>query len=221
MGSGVRAQETGKAGRASFIPKNPITMCGIIQPGIRYSADPYFHPPYSILENTMNDESLYEVDEYDQVIGPRARGELHRLGLRHRAVHILVFNDQGELFLQKRSMNKDINPGLWDTSSAGHVDFGESYDASAERELEEELGLAGPTGFRFLFKLEASAQTGWEFVQVYRAEPMGELTLNAEEIDEGRWFPTAAVDAWVDAGGGTLTDSFKLIWRTYRKLPAS
>lgn len=169
----------------------------------------------------MDDESLYEVDEQDQVIGPRARGELHRLGLRHRAVHILVFNAREELFLQKRSLSKDINPGLWDTSAAGHVDFGESYEACAERELGEELGVVAPTGPRFLFKLPASAQTGWEFVQVYRAEHSGELRLNADEIDEGRWFPTAAVDTWMDEGGASLTPSFQLIWRTYRQLVAN
>ena len=71
------------------------------------------------------DELLYEVDEHDAIIGPRTRGELHRLKLRHRAVHILLFNRRGEVFLQKRSASKDINPGLWDTSAAGHVDFGE------------------------------------------------------------------------------------------------
>ena len=93
----------------------------------------------------MLDELLTEVDSEDRVIGPRARGEIHRLGLRHRSVHILVFNPRGELFLQQRAASKDINPGLWDTSAAGHVDHGESYDACARRELREELGIEAPT----------------------------------------------------------------------------
>ncbi len=167
----------------------------------------------------MDDELLYEVDEHDQAIGPRARAELHRLGLRHRAVHILVFNDRNELFLQKRSMAKDINPGLWDTSAAGHVDFGESYDECARRELEEELGLVETAGLSFLFKLPASARTGWEFARVYRLEYSGVPRLNADEIDEGRWFPRDAVDAWVAGGAENLTASFRLIWQTYRNLP--
>ena len=98
-------------------------------------------------------ELLYEVDANDEVIGPRTRGEAHRLGLHHRAVHILVFNRRDELFLQKRSDYKDINPGVWDTSAAGHVDFGESYEQSALRELEEELGVTAPGMFQLLFKL--------------------------------------------------------------------
>jgi isopentenyldiphosphate isomerase len=164
----------------------------------------------------MNDELLYEVDPYDRAIGPRKRGELHRLGLRHRAVHMLVFNGRDELFLQKRSMSKDINPGLWDTSAAGHVDFGESYDACALRELGEELGLENPSELRFLFKLQASPYTGWEFVQVYRVVHAGELRLNSAEIDEGRWFGTDKVDAWVNGGGRGLTLSFQIIWENYR-----
>lgn len=166
----------------------------------------------------MNEELLYEVDEHDRVIGPRQRGELHRLGLRHRAVHILVFNERAELFLQKRSMSKDINPGLWDTSAAGHVDFGESYDRCALRELEEELGITGETSLRFLFRLPATQHTGWEFLQVYRALHTGELRLNADEIEEGRWFCADTMDAWIKDGGKELTTSFRLIWETYRSM---
>ncbi|MGZ8217574.1 NUDIX hydrolase [Methylomagnum sp.] len=164
-------------------------------------------------------ERLYEVDEHDHVIGPRARGELHRLGLRHRAVHILVFNGRGELFLQKRATTKDINPGLWDTSAAGHVDFGESYDQCAARELAEELGVESPAALEFLFKLPATDQTGWEFVQVYRAQYDGELRLCADEITEGRWFNMDEMNAWLAQGGEGLTTSFQVIWRTYNTQP--
>ena len=74
----------------------------------------------------------------------KPRSEVHRLGLLHRAVHVLVFNSRGEIFLQKRSMTKDREPGKWDSSSSGHVDSGEDYDACAVRELREEIGLIVP-----------------------------------------------------------------------------
>ncbi|WP_133715920.1 MULTISPECIES: NUDIX hydrolase [Methylocaldum] len=164
----------------------------------------------------MNDELLYEVDEHDRVVGPRVRGEVHELGLRHRAVHILVFNDLEEILLQKRSRTKDINPGLWDTSAAGHVDWGESYDDCAMRELGEELGIASRSPLRFLFKLPASAQTGWEFIQVYRVVHSGALQPDPSEIDECRWFGMNELDAWVSNSGIELTSSFRLIWQTYR-----
>ena len=76
----------------------------------------------------MSEEIFDIVDERDEVVGRRPRSEVHRLGLQHRAVHVLVFNARGELFLQKRSMQKDCFPGAWDSSAAGHLDSGESYD---------------------------------------------------------------------------------------------
>ena len=85
------------------------------------------------MNSDLSQELLYVVDENDRVIGARTRGEIHARGLMHRATHILVFNSQGELFLQKRSMSKDENPGLWDPSAAGHVNSGEDYATFAVR----------------------------------------------------------------------------------------
>lgn len=86
------------------------------------------------------------VNEQDAVIGRRPRSEVHRLDLRHRAVHVLLFNSRGELFLQQRSLSKDNWPGVWDSSASGHLDSGEDYDPCVLRELQEELGvtLAAP-----------------------------------------------------------------------------
>ena len=85
----------------------------------------------------MDTDMLAVVDECDEIVGFHPRGEVHRLGLKHRAAHILVFNRRGDLLLQKRSRTKEIAPGLWDSSAAGHVDGDESYDDCARRELEE------------------------------------------------------------------------------------
>src|SRR5271156_2765821 len=99
------------------------------------------------------DEIFDVVNDQDEVIGQRSRGEVHRLGLKHRAVHVLVFNGRGEVFLQKRSMQKDTFPGAWDSSASGHLDSGEDYDACAARELREELGLTVSAPPRRLFNL--------------------------------------------------------------------
>lgn len=164
------------------------------------------------------EELLYEVDASDQVIGPCRRGDAHRLGLRHRSAHILVFNAFGDLFLQKRSLDKDINAGLWDSSAAGHVDFGESYDDCATRELREELNIELHEAPEFLFKLEASADTGWEFVQVYRLRWDEPIEPNSAEISLGAWFNAAELDGWISARPEELTSSFHCIWSTYRAL---
>jgi isopentenyldiphosphate isomerase len=83
------------------------------------------------------------VDEQDRVLRREARAEVHRQRLLHRAVHILVFNIRGEVYLQRRSAKKDTYPHRWTTSCSGHVDAGEDYDTAAVRELAEELGLGG------------------------------------------------------------------------------
>src|SRR6266403_4721632 len=105
----------------------------------------------------MAEEIFDVVNERDEVIGKRPRSEVHRLGLMHRATHVLVFNKRGQVFLQKRSVKKDRQPGLWDSSASGHVDSGENYDACVVRELQEELGLELRAPLERLFKLPASA----------------------------------------------------------------
>ena len=133
----------------------------------------------------MNTELLAVVDQYDQVVDTQPRHKIHASGLRHRAVHILVFNDQGKLFLQKRSMKKDLNKGLWDTSAAGHVDAGEDYTPSAVREAEEELGVQIENTLQPFFNLSPTPQLGMEFIQVYQCQHNGPFSLNVDEIDEG------------------------------------
>src|SRR5215510_5585248 len=121
----------------------------------------------------MAEEIFDVVNERDEVIGKRTRAEVHRLGLMHRAVHVLVFNSEGKVFLQKRSMTKDRQPGLWDSSASGHLDVGESYDDCALRELREEIGLDLQAAPRRLFKLPASPETDQEHVWVYRCQADG------------------------------------------------
>ena len=73
----------------------------------------------------MTEEIFDIVNERDEVIGRAPRAEVHARGLLHRAAHMLVFNSRGEVFLQKRSLRKDRQPGVWDSSASGHVDAGE------------------------------------------------------------------------------------------------
>lgn len=165
----------------------------------------------------MNQELIAVVDENDQFIENQPRNKVHQLGLRHRAVHILVFNNQQQLFLQKRSLSKDINAGLWDTSAAGHVDAGESYDACAHRETIEELGVCVDATLEFMFKLPAKLETGMEFVQVYRSSHNGPFTLEAKEIDGGQWFNIHEISQRVADNDMTLTNTFKVLWQKFEE----
>lgn len=161
----------------------------------------------------MSEEMFDVVNERDEVIDCRPRSEVHRLGLRHRAVHVLVFNEQGAVFLQKRSRSKDTFPGAWDSSAAGHLTVGETYDAAAVRELQEELGWMPASVPERRFRLEACPETGQEFLWVYCCRGAGPFALHPEEIEGGAWFPPDVVTRWVRAHPEDFASSFPLIWR--------
>jgi len=165
----------------------------------------------------MSEEMFEVVNDRDEVYDCQPRRVVHRRGLKHRAVHILVFNARGQVFLQKRSMAKDSAPGQWDSSASGHVGVGESYDAAAQRELEEELGLARPMPPQRLFKLAAGPETGQEFVWVYRDSANGPFALDPEEIDDGRWLHPGEVDAWVRREPEAFAPSFLHIWAVFQR----
>lgn len=161
----------------------------------------------------MSEEIFDVVNDHDEVVGQERRREVHRLGLKHRAVHVLVYNRAGEVFLQKRSMSKDTHPGEWDSSSSGHLDSGEGYDACAIRELREEIGLVIQRAPDPLFKIDACAATGQEFVWVYRCQSEGPFVLHPEEIETGGWFAPAKVTTWLAEKPGEFAPAFALIWR--------
>ena len=161
----------------------------------------------------MSREIFDVVNERDEVIGREERSEVHRLGLMHRAVHVLVFNAAGQVFLQKRSTSKDRQPGLWDSSASGHVDTGEDYDACAVRELGEEIGLHLAAAPQRLFKLAGGAETDQEHVWVYRCEAEGPFRLHPEEIQRGGWYAPADVTRWMAERPGKFASALLLIWK--------
>ena len=169
------------------------------------------------MPTSVSQELLDVVDAHDRVVGVRTRGEIHRLGLMHRSVHILVFNRNDELFLQKRSMSKDNNPGLWDSSAAGHLDSGEDYSGCAIRELAEELGVVVAAPLETLFRLSASQHTGMEHCTVYRCMNDGPFQLQEEEIDEGTWVACSEMDRRVSEQDSNLTSILRLIWEKFRR----
>jgi isopentenyldiphosphate isomerase len=188
----------------------------------------------------MSEEIFDIVNERDEVVGQNTRREVHARGLWHRAVHVLVFNARGEVFLQKRSMKKDIAAGKWDSSASGHLDSGEDYDACAVREVREELGLdlehlaqrrkdaklkSSFANFATLreeselleklFKIDARKETGWEFCWIYRCESEGPFVLHPDEIETGDWFTPDAVTKWVNEKPQDFASAFVLIWKMF------
>jgi isopentenyl-diphosphate delta-isomerase type 1 len=163
----------------------------------------------------MSEDIFDIVNERDEVIGRAPRGEVHARGLLHRAVHVLVFNSRGEVFLQKRSMKKDRQPGVWDSSCSGHVDSGEDYDQTAVRELREEIGLNLSAPPQRLFKIDACEETDAEFVWVYRCENGGPFQLHPDEIETGGWFTPERISAWIQEKPQEFAPAFVMIWKMF------
>jgi isopentenyl-diphosphate delta-isomerase len=165
------------------------------------------------LTSAQNLDELFDVvNAQDEVVAQATRREVHRRELFHRAVHVFVFGDDGRVFLQKRSMAKDRSPGLWDASCSGHVDAGEAYDAAASRELREEIGLAPARPPERWLYVEAQAQTGWEFIWVYRVQGNGPFVLHPAEIECGEWFTWDEISLAVRLNPERFTSPFRLIW---------
>ncbi len=156
-------------------------------------------------------EILDVVDENDVVVDQQPRHIVHQKNLLHRAVHALVFDEDDRMYLQKRSMSKDSNPGLWDTSVGGHLDSGETYDQALIRETEEELGIVLALVPERLFKLSACEQTGYEFIWIYKINYSGEIKPCPIEITEGRWVDYQELIYWTRQMPAVFTSSLLLI----------
>lgn len=138
------------------------------------------------------EEIVAIVDRDNCPIGAVTRRIMRQQKLIHRASYILVFNSAGELFIQKRTKNKDIYPGYWDLAAGGVVLAGESYEESAQRELREELSLA-KAKLRFLFDQYYEDADNKVWGRVFSCTSNGPFTLQAEEIDYGRFIPLAGI----------------------------
>lgn len=160
------------------------------------------------------EEWLDIVDGEDRVVGRAERGDAHRRGLRHRAVHVLVYDVAGHLFVQRRGLAKATNPGLLDTSAAGHVESGESRGLAAVREVEEELGiLLAADELERLFVMPPELESGNEFVTVFRAVTDRTPVLQLEEIEDGEFVEPLVLASRIARDPDRFTSVFREILR--------
>ncbi len=174
--------------------------------------------PRGAIKSADPDELFDVVDLDDRVISQAPRREVHARKLLHRAIHVLVHDPNGHLFLQRRSMSKDTFPGCWDSSCSGHVDAGEDYLVAARRELGEELGWQDASlPLRPLLKLHASPETGHELIQIFLMGPLsGPFELHPEEISEGRWIVPDELDILIDHYPDRVAGALRLLWGRHR-----
>ena len=160
-------------------------------------------------------EQVIHVDEHDQPLGIVPRGQAQTDGLITRCTFIFVFNSAGKLCLHQRTAHKRLYPGFWDAAAGGVVAAGESYQQGAERELAEELGVAGvPLTEHLRFYFESEESRLW--AAVFSCCWDGPLQLQPEEVQAVRWVDPRR--EWQRAGEQYAPDSMDALERLLQQL---
>ncbi len=169
----------------------------------------------SMPERAVSSEWFPVVEPSGLVIGRATRSYCHS-GKKplHPVIHIHIIDRFSRIYLQKRSMKKDIQPGRWDTAVGGHVSYGEGILEAVYREASEELGFTefNPIHIEtYLFESEIEK----EMVNVFGVVGSYELHPDLDEVDEGRWWELADIDA--NIGKGVFTPNFETEFTMIRK----
>lgn len=155
-----------------------------------------------------SDEEIFDIVNHDgKIVGKAPRRAVHgNPQLLHPVVHIHVFNKNGQLFLQKRAKNKDVQPDKWDTSVGGHVSSGESIETALAREAEEELGIKNAQ-FQPLYRYVMKNNFESELVYTFRTKHNGPFKINKDEISYGRFWKIKEIKN--NIGKGIFTPNFE------------
>lgn len=158
-----------------------------------------------------NEEWLPLVNESGEIIGKELRSVCHSgTKLLHPVIHLHVLNKEGEIFLQKRPLNKKIQPGKWDTAVGGHIAFSESIQTSLQREALEEIGLEefDPVLVsEYIWETEIEK----EYIYSFTTEFDGKLKINTDELADGRFWTKEEIIA--NLGKDVFTPNFEVEFR--------
>lgn len=177
--------------------------------------------PWVSEEVSFDTESLILVDEHDRVLGHKSKAECHDgQGILHRAFSLFIFNDAGELLMQRRSEQKRLWPLHWSNSCCSHPRAGESMQEAIRRRLHEELGVASELRYLFKFRYHAQfADTGaeHELCWVYIGTTRDHVRINTNEIAEWRLIAPAALDLEMRAEPESFTPWLRQEWERIRR----
>ncbi|HDP95739.1 MAG TPA: NUDIX domain-containing protein [Candidatus Aminicenantes bacterium] len=154
-----------------------------------------------------DDEWFDLVDESGRVKGRAPRAICHSTpGLLHAVVHLHVLDDRDRIFLQKRPMCKEIQPGRWDTAVGGHIHSGEKVEDALKREAYEEIGLRE---FRAVllgvYRWDSAVES--ELVYLFLTRHCGPFSVNPDEVDDGRFWRIRQIREQLE--NGIFTPNFK------------
>jgi len=174
-------------------------------------------PLWAGSDNSAEAESLILVDEADREVGYLSKARCHEgRGVLHRAFSLLIFNDRGELLLQRRSATKRLWPHYWSNSCCSHPRRAETMEAAIHRRLYEELGLECPLHFLFKFQYQAqfdSVGAEHELCSVFIGRSSGRVRIDHQEIADWRWVSADRLEREMrDPGTERFTPWFALEW---------
>ncbi len=156
----------------------------------------------------QKNEWLPLVDEDGNVKGKALRSECHngKSMLFHPVVHLHILDTEGKLFLQKRVMTKDVQPGKWDTSVGGHVDPGEKIEEALVRETREEAGLVDfkyKLVKKYIWQSDVERELVHSFITITNKLPV----TNPDEVETGRFWSFKEIEG--NLSKGLFTPNFE------------
>lgn len=160
----------------------------------------------------MMTDLIQFVDENDNPIGQGTREEALEKAIHHRISRVILFNENGQILLQKRSSTKKIYPNLWTDSASGHVDAGEDYETAVMREMFEELGIK--TDLKFIGKFMSQHVNGGMVTPVFNGVFQGLIdsntifNLQTTEVSEAKWFSIDEVKTDLSTNPQSFTPGF-------------
>ena len=166
------------------------------------------------------EEQVVLVSEKDEILGVMDKMQAHENGILHRAFSVFLFNDKGEMLLQKRAAGKYHSPNQWTNAVCSHPRLDETYLKAAERRLKEELGIETPLTYRFNFLYKADVgQNLWEHEldHVFTGYFEGAFNLNQDEVSEVRYISIDDIDKEMSANPENFTEWFKIILKEYKQ----
>ena len=155
------------------------------------------------------------VDEKGMVIGKAPRSVVHKdKSLLHPVVHLHVLNNKGDVYLQKRPMFKDTQPGKWDTAVGGHVALNETIEQALLRETKEEIGITptnANTFAQYVWKSDVESELVFSFVTIYNEQ----LFPDINEVDEGKFWTVSDINH--NLGKNIFTPNFEHEYQMLQK----
>lgn len=165
------------------------------------------------------EELVVLVNPQDEVLGLMEKMQAHENGILHRAFSVFLFNEKGEMLLQKRAEEKYHSPNQWTNACCSHPRDNESYLHAAQRRLKEELGIKTDLTERFHFIYKADVgQNLWEHEldYVFTGEYNGNFNLNSDEVSEIKYISISDLNTDIRQHPEQYTEWFKIIWAEYR-----